>query len=154
MLCYKENKRTLPPTACKWCTCQTWRQARVAIQAQLVGKQKLWNGLFWSNNFNIYHTLVRVRTTNNSGDWGRSDAKTVRRPTACLAGSLGRCDIKTNITLKVYWFVQYDHLPAAILNIWKFSRIPGSVDFRKYRVKWSRNHQNTLVIQKCPVGHL
>ena len=32
---------------------------------------------------------------------------------------------KTNRTLKLYWFVWYCHLPAAILNIWNFSRIPG-----------------------------
>ena len=32
---------------------------------------------------------------------------------------------KKNRTLKLYWFVQYCHLPAAILNIWNFSRIPG-----------------------------
>ncbi len=32
---------------------------------------------------------------------------------------------KTNRTLKLYWFVRYCHLPAAILNIWNFSRIPG-----------------------------
>ena len=30
-----------------------------------------------------------------------------------------------NRTLKLYWFVRYCHLPAAIFNIWHFSRIPG-----------------------------
>ena len=39
------------------------------------------------------------------------------------------------------------------LKFLKHTRV-GSFECRKCRVKWSRNRQKTLVIQKIPVGHL
>ena len=56
ILCWKKNKRTLP---------RRWQASGVRVKrdaaawrdsASRLGINKCWNRLFWSNNFNIYHT--------------------------------------------------------------------------------------------------